>query len=675
MLTAHQVQMIPLGRLRFGHEHPSANVNVRRHKPGEAADLVASIAQEGVLQSLFVVPGEAKSDALYVVAGGRRLTALRALREQDRIDEGTPIPCIVSPSIDTASALAKSIAENDTHVPPHPVDRYEAFARLRDEAGVPEEDIAARFFIELRVVKQALALAALSPKIREAWRKGEIRADVAQAFTLGKNHKVQDALFKKLTKGLDPDQRLAVEDIRDELGATDASAARFVNFVGVDAYREAGGTLTEDLFDGDHIVDDKGLAQSLAQNRLERECQKRTGDGWSWAEVKDTLPSSWSYSWTKFPGKIEPTPEEERELAELSKAAIAFDEFDCSDAERDAMQRAASAHERLENRIRARSFSTQEMAQSGCVLSIGTDGGLDIVYGVVKPKAVSDDKIEKKGGAVKDAPAKTKVAKKPPVESAIPGDLVGDMQDQLTNAVSDVLPLDADVALATLIAGLNDGLGFHDGPVGIEVTVAGGDFKPDRGGFATVFAAALKLPRDKKLAWLARITAGIVEIDRFNIAEKKPANKERHAAVVAMLDALPAQPLLEALRKRWNAKDYFDRAPKAFALAALKEACGAGAHDSVVGHDAATIKKSAIANVPKTGWLPPELRPSCYVAPKASSSAAIGQQKKPGKAAETNGAAKSNGANGHAKPKPKGAAKTPTVAVGKKKSRPARARA
>jgi ParB family chromosome partitioning protein len=69
-------------------------------------------------------------------------------------------------------------------------------------------------------VRQALALGRLSPKIRQAWREGTIKADVAKAFTLGLDHKTQDKAFDKLAKG----GTIFESYVKKELGA-DASMA------------------------------------------------------------------------------------------------------------------------------------------------------------------------------------------------------------------------------------------------------------------------------------------------------------------------------------------------------------------------------------------------------------------------------------------------------------------
>ncbi|MBY9045412.1 hypothetical protein K7460_29375, partial [Pseudomonas fluorescens] len=115
----------------------------------------------------------------------------------------------------------------------HPVDEYEAFAKLRDDHGKTEEEIAQQYGMKARQVKPALALGRLSPLIRQAWRAGEIRAEVAQAFTLAHDHATQDKLFAQLDKA----HAITVHNVKRELGAyaTDEEVTQLLGVVGVEA--------------------------------------------------------------------------------------------------------------------------------------------------------------------------------------------------------------------------------------------------------------------------------------------------------------------------------------------------------------------------------------------------------------------------------------------------------
>ncbi len=93
--------------------------------------LAASIQAHGLLQSLVVRPrldreGQT-TDRYEVVAGARRLVALKLLAKQKRITKGVAIPCRVldGEGVDGSEA---SLAENVVRVDMHPADQFEAFA-------------------------------------------------------------------------------------------------------------------------------------------------------------------------------------------------------------------------------------------------------------------------------------------------------------------------------------------------------------------------------------------------------------------------------------------------------------------------------------------------------------------------------------------------------------------
>ena len=80
--------------------------NVRRtDKRADIEALAASIAAHGLLQNLSVVPTE---DGRYaVVAGARRLAALRLLIKQGRLARDFAAPCnIVEPALSAEASLA-----------------------------------------------------------------------------------------------------------------------------------------------------------------------------------------------------------------------------------------------------------------------------------------------------------------------------------------------------------------------------------------------------------------------------------------------------------------------------------------------------------------------------------------------------------------------------------------
>src|SRR5690606_3512627 len=87
-----------------------------------------------------------------VVAGGRRLAALKRLAKSHRIPMEWPVPCLL---VADASARTVSLTENVQREAMHPADQFEAFAALVAE-GRPIEDIAADFSVTPLVVQRQM---------------------------------------------------------------------------------------------------------------------------------------------------------------------------------------------------------------------------------------------------------------------------------------------------------------------------------------------------------------------------------------------------------------------------------------------------------------------------------------------------------------------------------------
>lgn len=84
----------------------------------------------------------------------------------------------------------------------HPTGQYEAFAKLHSEEGMSAEDIAARFGVTAAVVRQRLKLVAVSPKLRELHRKGEMNLDQLSAFAITEEHERQERVWSDRILGI-----------------------------------------------------------------------------------------------------------------------------------------------------------------------------------------------------------------------------------------------------------------------------------------------------------------------------------------------------------------------------------------------------------------------------------------------------------------------------------------
>jgi ParB family chromosome partitioning protein len=147
-VPAQAMLLVALSALRFSKR------NVRKTGSTPIAELAASIERVGLLQNLTVVAC-ADGEHYEVVAGGRRLAALKLLAKQKRLPKDYPVPCLL---VADASARTVSLTENVQREPMHPADQFEAFAALVAE-GRSIEDIAADFGVTPLVVQRRLKLA------------------------------------------------------------------------------------------------------------------------------------------------------------------------------------------------------------------------------------------------------------------------------------------------------------------------------------------------------------------------------------------------------------------------------------------------------------------------------------------------------------------------------------
>jgi ParB/RepB/Spo0J family partition protein len=118
--------------------------NPRRVKPERDAHrrMVASIRAHGLLAPLVVRADENTSGGFKVIAGNRRLAALRDVYKESA--KPPKVPCVLR-SVDDDTADALALAENFVREPMHPLDEAEAFAQLAREEAKGVEAIAAEF--------------------------------------------------------------------------------------------------------------------------------------------------------------------------------------------------------------------------------------------------------------------------------------------------------------------------------------------------------------------------------------------------------------------------------------------------------------------------------------------------------------------------------------------------
>ncbi len=181
------IMNISLGELAI------AKTNVRYStKKSDYADLIPSVRERGILQSLLV---RKNGKGYEVVAGGRRYMTLKFLESEGQ--ELEPVPCIVMKKGDDAAAIEASLIENVARRPMDEMAEYEVFNRLLKE-GRSIEAIANTFGVTEITVKRRLAIANLLPKIRQLYTSEKIDGESLRALTLASKQQQKDwlALFE-----------------------------------------------------------------------------------------------------------------------------------------------------------------------------------------------------------------------------------------------------------------------------------------------------------------------------------------------------------------------------------------------------------------------------------------------------------------------------------------------
>ncbi len=384
------IRPIPLDRLE------RSPANVRRTEAGKAAfaELKASIAAHGLLENLVarsIGPGEDGGEHYAVIAGGRRLDALRDLASEGALAADHPVSCRV---IDNGAADSElSLAENVVRVQMHPADQVQAFGTLAND-GASVADIAARFGVSERTVEQRLRLGNAAPEILDAYREGVIDLETLKAFAVTADRARQMAVWEQVSdQGYRPSgwqiKRMLTHD-------RVPAAAAIATFVGVDAYEAAGGVVDRDLFaDQDEWgiwFEDADLLGKLAMDRLQVAADE-LATRWKWADAR--IEVNWS-DLARF-GRVHPTPGEttDEEKAEVERLHVRHDELVNMDEDEwtEALANEAESIEtrlaEIEAAVEARAvFRPEDIAISGCIVTVSDEGRMQLVQGLIRPEDI-----------------------------------------------------------------------------------------------------------------------------------------------------------------------------------------------------------------------------------------------------------------------------------------------
>jgi ParB family chromosome partitioning protein len=324
--------------------------NPRRVKPQREAhrQMVASIRAHGLLAPLVVRADDGNAGDFKVIAGNRRLAALREVYK----DSAKPpkVLCVLR-SVDDDTADALALAENFVREAMHPMDEAIAFANLAREEAKGVESIAAEFGVSQPYVRQRMKLATLAEPIKAAYRQGAIDTATAEAFA-----------------SVPPDRQL---EVWQEVGGNPQHAQHVRNVI-ANAWIDAASAtfdvsklpdiaISKDLFAERVLVERKVFMEAQAEALLVRR-QTLIEEGWAdvvvgpQADVQDRLwnmaqaPQEYDEATTAQLKKLDGKRTKlESNLAELDESDEAKGEalnakLEALDAEEQAITKDAQVH-------------------------------------------------------------------------------------------------------------------------------------------------------------------------------------------------------------------------------------------------------------------------------------------------------------------------------------------
>ncbi|WP_425645424.1 ParB N-terminal domain-containing protein [Agrobacterium leguminum] len=625
--------LIPLNKLKKS----PRNARKTPHSEAHIEALAASTATKGILQNLVVEPeldesGQHSGFYFVTIGEGRRQALLLRVKRKE-IRKTEPVRCV----IDTANdPLEISLDENVTREDLSPADQVERFLELSRDRGWGAEEIAARFGIAAHMVKQRLKLGAVSPKLMQSYRDGDLTLDQLKAFAITDDHARQEQVYAGLGYNREP-WTIRRDLTRMHVQANDRKAI----FVGADAYTEAGGEILRDLFTEDRggYFDDPALLDRLVLDKLETTAADIRAEGWKWAEASIDFPHAHGLR------RVYTQPVELSEEDEAAYGA-AQDEFDRLTAEwdntdddlpPDVDERFAELEAEIE-RIDAlrHAYDPNEIARGGVFISLNHDGSVRIERGFIRaedeaPEQDSGEGVD--GEIVGGDDEDSQVSDLEPEEDE--GDAAKPISDILTRDLTAHRTLGLRLALGeqpeiALVAATHalaaqtfyrgvDALVLEIRPVSVEL----GDHS---GGIEDT--AAAKMLADRHAGWasdmpqeVGDLWGFIAGLDHASVmalfahcasltvnALKLPweQNKRRAHATADKL----ATVLALDMSQHWTptVSSYLSRVTKAHILAAIREAAGNEAAERI-----ATMKKQAMAEnaeqlLAGSGWLPPLLR-------------------------------------------------------------------
>ena len=386
------VEMVPLSQLAL------SPLNVRKVSPDpvKLQELADSIRAVGVLQNLIVhlLP----DGLLGTAAGGRRFRALNILLNGGMITADYAVPV---KTVSEEMAKIVSATENFQHEEMHPADQIAVFGEMSRE-GKTAAQIAGVLGYSTKHVQKFLRLAGMAPALLAALAEDKLNVDQLQALSASEDQERQLNVWENAFGYYRNPKELREAVLKGEVPA---AGNRLLDFVGREAYEQAGGGFRYDLFSDEGFIGDTVLLHTVARQKLtDIAAGIAQAEGWLWSEGRTEGVSTYGedaerYLLLKQPAG-ELTPEERARFDALDKQLETLSEQDDDeDADHDALELAADGCQAEMDAIEAaaniRAWDADVRAHGGVVVSL-LHGAISVRRGVMLrsdlPEIAADDK-------------------------------------------------------------------------------------------------------------------------------------------------------------------------------------------------------------------------------------------------------------------------------------------
>jgi ParB-like chromosome segregation protein Spo0J len=286
------------------------NMRVVKHDEADKRTLKSSILSIGLLQPMVVAErpkiGRKKAEGYVVVAGEGRRTALAELADEFPERRAMTWDCVLIS--DPTKISEVSLAENYARKQPRIAEIYRGFANMKaDRPDLTTEQIGAVFGYDGPRSARIMRLANLAPELMTLYVAGRMDDAQAMAYAATEDQALQIAVHQQLAEKPHDHQRSA-HSIRAAMNVGDHELTRLIRYVGVDAYREAGGDFEADLFqkEGTGRIMHPAILHTLAGTKMadDRDRFEHTisrngrvlGENWGTADLR--------FSWAEEPPQI-----------------------------------------------------------------------------------------------------------------------------------------------------------------------------------------------------------------------------------------------------------------------------------------------------------------------------------------------------------------------------------